>query len=120
MTKEQFLARCANAYDMGLCTPERLRLLDRWLDFVLRFEGGQMRYAVEFLDAEVRRNRTATNGAIGMLAGDDDGYALNVFAAILTHKCQTCAEDPDACHTRGAFCPHKQQEHTDGPLTQNP
>lgn len=37
MTKDELLARVANAYDCGLLSPERLKLLERWLDFVMRF-----------------------------------------------------------------------------------
>lgn len=106
LTKEQFLARCGNAWDAGLCTPERLRLLENWLDFVLRFEGGQMNYAVEFLEREQQRTNFFHGGST--LAGDPDGYALNQLAAILTHPCQACATDPKAWWTRPAFCEHRR------------
>jgi hypothetical protein len=107
MSKEEFLARCANAYDAGLCTPERLRLLERWLDFVLRFEGGQMSYVAEFMDSESER----TNHFRGSktLASDRDGYSLIEFAAILSHHCQQCATSRDAWWTRPAFCDHKRE-----------
>jgi len=49
MTKEQFLARCETAYDMGLATPGRLRLLGRWVEAVMRLEGGQFGRAVRQL-----------------------------------------------------------------------
>ena len=115
MTKEQFLARCENAFNVGLCTPERLRLMERWLDFVLRFEGGQMSFVVDFLAAEKRRNNAPTQDmAIGRLAGDADGYALNQFAAILTHHCQECATDPNAWWTRSGFCDHRKLVPSDG------
>jgi hypothetical protein len=111
MDKEQFLARCGNAYDMGLCSPERLKLMERWLDFVMRFEGGQMSLVADFLMAEKRRcNAPGPGMAIGRLAGDDDGYALCHLAAILTHPCQACAVDSGAWHTREAFCDHKGKE----------
>lgn len=106
LTKDEILARVATAYDMGLLTGRRMKLMERWLDFVLRFEGGQLAYAVDFLEAEKRRNGISNTGAIGRLAGDADGYALNVLAAILTHKCQACATDKNAWHTRAATCPH--------------
>jgi len=47
LTKEDFLARCANAYDVGLITPELMQLLADWTDAMLRLEhslftiGGQ-------------------------------------------------------------------------------
>lgn len=107
MTKDELLARVANAYDCGLLTPERLRLLDRWLDFVLRFEGGQMNYAVEFLADE--RKRLDNFGHGRTLAGDADGYALIQLSAILNHKCQKCATNPDAWWTRGCWCRDKTE-----------
>lgn len=109
MTKEQFLARCGNAYDAGLCTPEQLRLLDRWLDFVMRFEGGQMAYVAEFIEQESRRTNHFHRH--GTLANDGDGYALIQLAAILTHPCQSCATEPEhkAWWTRPAFCEHKKR-----------
>lgn len=55
MTKDELLARVANAYDCGLLSPERLKLLERWLDFVMRFEGGQLSTAVTFLESERER-----------------------------------------------------------------
>lgn len=32
------------------------------------------------------------------------------LAAILTHPCQQCAEDPEAWHTRQAFCQHRKAD----------
>lgn len=103
MTREEFLARCANAFDAGLCTPEHIQLMDRWLDFVMRFEGGQMDFVAQFIEAEYRRLGHFTR----TLANDATGYALIQFAAILNHHCQTCATDPQAWWTRGAFCDHE-------------
>lgn len=104
--KQDFLARCANAFDAGLCTPERLRLLDKWIDAVMRFEGGQMAYFADFLEIESQRTNHFRHARV--LAGDDDGYALVKIAAILTHPCQVCATDPKAWWTRAAFCEHQQ------------
>lgn len=105
LTKEQFLARCANAFDAGLASESRLRLLDRWLDYVMRLEGGQMAYIADFLALEKKR----TSGFHNTLAGDADGYALIQFSAILNHHCQSCAVDPKAWWTRGAFCEHRDE-----------
>ncbi len=111
LTKDELLARVATAYDMGLLTRERFGLMERWLDFVMRFEGGHMSQAVDFLRDEQERNHApCSNMAIGTLAGDVDGYALIQFAAILTHHCQQCATDPSAWHTRSAFCRHREEE----------
>lgn len=106
MTKEQFLARCANAYDAGLITPVTVTLLDRWVDFVMRFEGGQMNYVASFIEDECQR----TNHFHTKLAGDEDGYRIIQFAAILKHHCQKCATDPNAWWTRSAFCDHKENK----------
>lgn len=111
LTKEEIVDRVATAFDMGLLTRQRLTLMERWLDFVMRFEAGQMMYVVDFLDAEKRRNGPTTNSAIGNLAGDEDGYALIRLAALLNHKCQQCAEDHEAWHTRSAYCPHEKQKY---------
>ena len=105
MTKDEFLARCGTAWDAGLCTPDRLRLMDRWLDFVMRFEAGQMSYVVDFIAMEARRCERFTGHKT--LANDEDGYALIRLAAILTHPCQECATNPKAWWTRPAFCDHR-------------
>jgi hypothetical protein len=107
MTKKQFLARCANAWDAGFCTDDRLKLLERWLDMVMRFEGGQVNIFLE----EMERERKRLHGMYSsdVLANDKDGYALIQFAAILTHHCQKCAVDPQAWWTRPGFCEHQKQ-----------
>lgn len=105
MTREDFLARCANAFDAGLIRPETIRLLDRWTDAVMRFEGGQMNWVADFIAIERERLDGFRSG--GTLAGDGDGYDLIRFAAILHHHCQTCATDLNAWWTRAAFCPHR-------------
>lgn len=109
ITKDEFLARCANAYEMGLIDPGQMALMERWLDFVMRFEHtllshGQSQgiYAMDFLEGE----RARLNGST--LANDSSGYGLIRFAAILSHPCQECAADPTAWHTRSAFCEHKR------------
>ena len=40
MTRDEFLKRCATAYDAGLCRPEFLSLLRVWLDAMLRLQAG--------------------------------------------------------------------------------
>lgn len=104
MTKDEFLARCANAYEVGLCSEVRLRLMFDWLDALMRLEGGQLSYLVPFLEAENSR----TGSFVHTLANDADGYALIQFASILRHPCQRCATDPDAWWTRPAFCEHRK------------
>lgn len=112
MTREEFLARCANAWDSGLCTLDRIKLLERWIDMVARFEGGQTHIFAEHLEAE----RTRLNGMYPSsgLANDLDGYALTQLAAILSHHCQTCAADPKAWWTRPGFCQHQKQRNCGG------
>jgi hypothetical protein len=119
MTKEEFLARCANAYDMGLVTPERMSMMERWLDVVMR-EGHSRLCAGRNLQAqwndvrefwvreEARLNRKTdetfgSSEATFTLANDADGYAIIVLAAILGNSCQQCAVDPQAWHTRGCM-----------------
>lgn len=102
LTREQFLARCANAFDAGLCSPYRLRLMDAWLEAVMRIEGGQLMYLAGFINAEARR----TGYFASTLDNDKDGCALVQLAAILNHSCQACATDPKAGSTLAALCPH--------------
>lgn len=111
LTKEKWLARCANAFDMGLVTRERMHLLDMWVDTALRAGAvacgvrQQCEYLVDFMEAERRR---LSDGAAfpHTLASDVDGYSLVRLAAIFSHPCQKCAEDRNAWHTRSAFCEH--------------
>jgi hypothetical protein len=105
LTREEWLARCETLYRLGLTSPNRLRLLAKWLEFVMRLEGGQMNDVARFLVEE--RDRTGGFVEGGMLASDDDGYALFRLGAVLSHHCQACAEDPGAWHTRSAFCEHQ-------------
>ena len=116
MTKSQFIKRCENAWDMGLITPERLRLMERWCDFVMRFDHtfigyGQTQgtYVIDFILVEQQRLRQQDDAWPKTLANDDDGYKVIQFASVLSHPCQVCAEDPKAWHTRTAFCPHKEE-----------
>ncbi len=111
MTKEQFLKRCATAWDMGLITDLRMDLVEKCLDFVMRldhtlFSNGQTHgsYAWDFLEWEKQRIGTRS------LAGDTDLYAAIQFAAILSHPCSKCAEDKNAWHTRRGFCAHRNNE----------
>lgn len=106
ISKDEFLARCANAYPL-LRDGARRQLLREWLDFVMRLEGGQLDIAVEFLLAEKRR--TSGFDSRATLANDADGYALQEFAAILVHPCNVCATDPQAWWTRPAFCDHDRR-----------
>lgn len=107
MTEKEFLARCKTIWDAGLATPERLRLLERWIEMVMRLEGGQLNYFSEMLESERERLDGFRSGRT--LANDADGYALVQMAAILVHPCQACAEDKNAWWTRAAFCEHKKR-----------
>ena len=113
MTESEFLARCATIYRKGHARPELLRMMRDWLDALMRYEhtmfsSGQSQgsYWMEFLEREFDR----TSRGARTLANDADGYALQEIAAILSHPCQKCAEDPQAWHTRTAFCDHKEEE----------
>jgi len=124
MTKDEFLARAENAWNMGLITPERMDLMNQWLEVVMREghsrvadqRGGQeqWRYVKGFWDGEMQRLNRRTDetfgasGATFTLANDSDGYALIELAAVLSHPCQACAASRNAWHTRRAFCNHKK------------
>lgn len=96
--------RFETAHKMGLLTPEVFQLMERWLDGVMRLEGGQYHYWVDLMEQE--KIRTNDFSGSKTLANDRDGYKAIQFMAILTHPCQKCAEDPNAWHTRRAFCNH--------------
>jgi len=106
MNKEQFLKRCANAYDMGLATPEILSHINKLYDGFMRLNGGQPWYFAEALESEKIRTRNFTNEM--QLANDKLGYDCIRLLAIWIHPCQICAEDPKEWHTRSGFCPHKE------------
>lgn len=114
MTKEQFLKRCETIYDMGLADEPILKLLDQWVDAVMRYEGGQgsfqthehqLDYWRQFVEKERKRTNRFANNRI--LANDVEGYKIIQLAAILAHPRQCCAEDKDEWHTRSGFaCSH--------------
>jgi hypothetical protein len=94
VTKEQFLKRCATAWDMDLITELRMDLVEKCLDFVMRlehtlFSNGQTHgsSAWDFLEGEKKRIGTRS------LAGDTDLYAAIQFAAILSHPCTEAGTD---------------------------
>lgn len=105
MTRDEFLARCANAYDAGLARDEVLRLLERWAELVARLEGGQLHIVIDLLSQENER----TNWFRQNLSGDKDGYDVIQLAAILTHPCQLCATSPNAWWTRSGMCSHREE-----------
>ncbi len=105
MTKQQFLNRCAVAYDIGLCDETILRHIEKMYDAMHRLEGGQIEYFYEALHDEAERTQRFSNHM--QLANDTLGYAGIRLLALLTHPCQICATDKDAWHTRSGFCPHK-------------
>lgn len=105
MTKQEFLDRCATAYDMGLCSDEIIHHIERVYDALHRLEGGQFHYFYDYLEAEA--NRTQRFSDHMSLANDTLGYDGIRLLAIMTHPCQVCATDKDAWHTRSGLCPHK-------------
>lgn len=111
LTEEQWLARCRTAYQVatkGLCPQDvDLKLLERVVDAVMRLEGGQLHYWTRFLEEE--RGRTDMFAPEKTLANDRELYNALYLTSMLCHPCQECAEDPDAWHTRPAFCNHKKR-----------
>lgn len=105
MTKQEFIYRCVTAYDMGLCTEEILNLAEKWTDFVMRFEGGQIKCLADFIADEDLRTMSFHPGKT--LANDKLGYQVIQLMAILSHPCQKCATDKTAWHTRAGFCQHR-------------
>jgi len=117
MTREEFLARAGTAFDAGLITPARLRLLRDWTDGFARLEASvfgegetaRQQHAIleRFLANERERLRVdERRGYTPTLANDPEGRALVDLTALLAHPCQACGTDPQAWWTRPAFCPH--------------
>ncbi len=102
MTREDFLARCANAYDSGRVTPMVLEVLQRWADMVMRLQGGQWDIFQELAAEEKKRTRNFGR----KLANDATGYKAIELMAILCHPCQICAVSSDVWWTRTGFCQH--------------
>ena len=104
MSKDDFLARCALAYDVDLITPTTIGLLDVWIDMVMRYEGSlsplggqqQLNYFRDILEDEAVR----TEGFKNVLVSDVEGYKVIKLIAIFSHPCQICATDKDAWWTR--------------------
>lgn len=74
-------------------------------DALMRLEGGQVDNFFAHMNRESERTNMFYNG--NTLANDTLGYDCIRVLAVLNHPCQLCAEDPEAWHTRAAFCSHK-------------
>lgn len=107
MNKAEFDKRMVTANKMGLLETEVFTVLNRWADMMMRFEGGHISYFVDALVQEQSRTQGFGNGET--LASDRVGYRAIQLMAILTIKCQQCAEDPNFKHTTPAYCPHEKQ-----------
>lgn len=106
MDKKLLFKRFETAHKMNLLTPEIFKHLENVMDAMSRLEGGQLEYFVDFLEAENVRTHRFDRGM--QLANDKLGYDCIRLLAILTHHCQSCAEDIEAWHTRGGFCKHRE------------
>ena len=104
MTRQEFLHRCAVAYDAGLVTEDSLVLWKEWADFVLRLEGGHMDMVATFLASEKIR----TDFFIHTLSNDRVGYKVVQLAYLLSHPCQTCATDTQGWWSKSGTCTHRE------------
>ncbi|BDI33437.1 hypothetical protein CCAX7_54880 [Capsulimonas corticalis] len=130
MTKEEFLARCAMIYDLGLAAPETLTSLERGADVLNRLADSAARGAIriesdapgqahakqrwiaaQLVIEEGNRIQAARQDRFTLmtLASDPVGYGAVRIAAILNHSCQQCATDPLLMHTRSGLCAHRDQ-----------
>lgn len=80
--------------------------IENTYDALFRLNGGQLDYFLMHMNDEMKRTQRFTN--MMQLANDTFGYDCCRVLAVLTHPCQLCAEDPEAWHTRAAFCNHKK------------
>lgn len=90
---------------MGLATPEIFKHIEKIYDGMHRLEGGQIEYFANMLQSETERTNNFSNSM--QLANDRLGYDCIRMLAVMTHRCQICAEDKDAWHTRSGFCTHR-------------
>lgn len=84
---------------------ELFQHIENSYDALHRLQGSQLGYFLDHMDDERKRTNNFSN--MMSLANDTLGYDCIRVMAVLTHHCQQCAEDPDAWHTRAAFCMHK-------------
>jgi hypothetical protein len=121
LTKEKFLARCANAWDAGLIRPQTLRRLEQAADTFLRlvhchatgdaFFGDLHQRKIAEDNARLATQSLEQNIKPAMtLANDRHGYDALQISCILSHPCQQCAVDPKAWWTRAGFCNHRKEE----------
>lgn len=106
MTKQEFLDRCAVAYDLGFFERPNIMHVLHAYDAMHRLEGGQIQYFTDFLESERQRTKNFTN--MYQLANDKLGYTGIQLLHLLCHPCQKCATDPKAWHTRWGFCNHRK------------
>ena len=118
MTKTEWLARCATAYDMGfIATRTVTRDLAQAVDVYLRLRCVYKDNPMAFTQIQQTQqgkiaieSLTDYNTPIGDVLAGDRAYRACELAALLDHPCQRCATDPKAWHTRYGFCPHRSVE----------
>ena len=127
MTKHDFIKRCETAYDLGLVTPDTLKLMETWLDAMMRYEGSlavvtagfsttiepKFNSQGRFFDDIIEKERFRTNNFQNILVRDVDGYKIVTLSSLLTHPCQICAESIRSSHTKHGFCNHTEKERLD-------
>jgi len=116
MDKENFKKRVDCAVEKGLLTTENLDTIGAAVDSFLRLRAVyaqhpeffeaiksdyQGRIAIDTLSDQETMDKTR-------LLANDGAYDAVALAAIFNHPCQRCAEDPNAWHTRAAFCEHQK------------
>lgn len=115
MTKQEWLARCAMAYDAGFVNDDVLDclslgsdVLNRLVHYHMHNESvHQLEIAYGYVADEINRIKSSNNPS-GTLASDRVGYGAVELAAIFKHPCQLCGTDRSAWHTRIGFCNHKE------------
>jgi hypothetical protein len=122
LTKEEFLRRCAIAYDIGYFDCWSLLRARNTLDLVMRLKASFVAITKSGYgnDVEVYLKLAGYHAGLAksliedevaitprILANDTEAYQAIELFSLLAHPCQICAEDKDAWHTRYGFCPHK-------------
>lgn len=126
ITKEQFLKRCATAWDAGYVDLWGLKRARNSLDLVMRLKAAYVGFnrdssgndLIAEIGVEGHQGEMAISSLVNeieiapkkKLACDTEAYQAIQFVSLLTHPCQKCAEDKDAWHTRAGFCPHRGED----------
>jgi hypothetical protein len=115
LTKEEWLARCAMVYDLGMV--EHLHIAERGMNYFMRSKPLEVALSADTTEEGMQEYRSAeqqeeiaksimsndVERTVRTLANDRDAYKALEAMNILTKRCQKCATDPECWHCRGCM-----------------